>query len=114
LAVEAWGWGGSFVAGSGILAGVGGWVGLGWVVEARVWVGVFFFTCLFYIISCFVCLIRNFVCLIRCFEKTTLSLFNLLIGYLLLIRWQLGGSVNNDDGSSYAMCQFLIRPRVNN
>jgi hypothetical protein len=54
--------------------------GLGWS---------FFFICLFYIISCFVCLIRNFVCLIRCFKKTTFSLFNLLIGYLLLIRWQI-------------------------
>ena len=63
-------------------------VGLGWVVEARVWVGVFsspIRECqskrlkLFYIISCF-------VCLIRCFKKTTFSIFNLLIGYLLLIR----------------------------
>jgi hypothetical protein len=25
----------------GYLAGVGGWVGLGWIVKARVWVGVF-------------------------------------------------------------------------
>jgi hypothetical protein len=85
--MEAWGWGGSFVAG---LWRFGQRRGLGWVVEARVWVGVFSSPVreyqskmmkLFYIISCF-------VCLIRCFKKTTFSLFNLLIGYLLLIRWQ--------------------------
>ena len=74
----------------GDLAGDESWVGLGRVMEARVWLGVFSLPVrkyqskrlkLFYIISCF-------VCLIRCFKKTTLNLFNLLIGYLLLIRWQ--------------------------